>query len=63
MIAVQANQALLSLRRSKCWSMGNNPKEYLVEYCCSEYRKWKDKLKRCESALKNMTNADPETAW
>lgn len=42
---------------------GQDPKEYLIEYCRPECQKWEDKLKRCETALKNMTNADPEMTW
>ena len=42
---------------------GQDPKDYLIEYCRPECKKWEDKLRRCETALKNMTNADPEMTW
>ena len=42
---------------------GQDPKDYLIEYCRPECKKWEDKLRRCESTLKNMSNADPEMTW
>jgi ubiquinol-cytochrome c reductase subunit 6 len=39
---------------------GQDPKEMLMEACKPECKHWFDKLSRCESALKNMKNADPE---
>lgn len=42
---------------------GQDPKDYMIEYCRPECKKWEDKLKRCETTLKNMTNADPEMTW
>ena len=42
---------------------GQDPKDYLIEYCRPECKNWEDKLRRCETTLKNMTNADPEMTW
>ena len=39
---------------------GQDPKEYMIEVCRPECKAKFDKLQRCEYALKNMTNADPE---
>ena len=39
---------------------GQDPKEYMIEVCRPSCMKWQEKLQRCETALKNMTNADPE---
>ena len=39
---------------------GQDPKEYLLEVCRPECKAKADKLHRCEVALKNMTDADPE---
>ena len=39
---------------------GQDPKEYLIEVCRPQCNNWQAKLQRCETALKNMTNADPE---
>ena len=39
---------------------GQDPKEYMIEICRPECKSKFDKLQRCEYALKNMTNADPE---
>jgi len=39
---------------------GQDPKEFLIEVCRPECLKVFEKLQRCEVALKNMTNADPE---
>lgn len=39
---------------------GQDPKEYLLEVCRPECKAKADKLHRCEVALKNMSDADPE---
>lgn len=39
---------------------GQDPKEYLIEICRPQCTSLQQKLQRCETALKNMTNADPE---
>lgn len=39
---------------------GQDPKEMLMESCKPECKNWFDKLKRCETALQTMKNADPE---
>lgn len=39
---------------------GQDPKEYMIEVCRPECKAKFDKLQRCETALKNMTDADPE---
>merc|ERR1711935_734536 len=38
---------------------GEDPKELLIEFCRPQCTFWENKLKRCESALQNMVNADP----
>ena len=53
----------MSDTRSSVKSMlekGQDPKDFLIEVCKPECQKLQDKLGRCEVALKNMTNADPE---
>ena len=39
---------------------GQDPKDYLIELCRPQCQGLLDKLRRCETKLKNMTNADPE---
>ena len=39
---------------------GQDPKDYLIEVCRPQCSSYQQKLQRCEVALKNMTNADPE---
>lgn len=39
---------------------GQDPKEYLIEICRPNCIPLQQKLQRCETALKNMTHADPE---
>lgn len=39
---------------------GQDPKDYLIEVCRPECKAKADKLHRCEVALKNMADADPE---
>lgn len=39
---------------------GQDPKEYMIEVCRPSCQAKYDKLHRCETALKNMTDADPE---
>lgn len=39
---------------------GQDPKDYLIEVCRPQCLSLQQKLQRCETALKNMTNADPE---
>jgi ubiquinol-cytochrome c reductase subunit 6 len=39
---------------------GQDPKEYLIEVCRPQCTSLQQKLQRCETALKNMTHADPE---
>ena len=39
---------------------GQDPKDYLIEVCRPQCTALQQKLQRCEKALKNMTNADPE---
>lgn len=39
---------------------GQDPKDYLIEVCRPQCTALQQKLQRCEVALKNMTNADPE---
>ena len=39
---------------------GQDPKDYLIEVCRPQCTSLQQKLQRCEKALKNMTNADPE---
>lgn len=39
---------------------GQDPKDYLIEVCRPQCTALQQKLQRCETALKNMTNADPE---
>ena len=39
---------------------GQDPKDYLIEVCRPECKAKADKLHRCEVALKNMSDADPE---
>jgi ubiquinol-cytochrome c reductase subunit 6 len=39
---------------------GQDPKDYLIEVCRPQCISLQQKLQRCETALKNMTNADPE---
>ena len=53
----------MSDTRSSVRSMlekGQDPKDFLIEACKPECKGLQDKLGRCEVALKNMTNADPE---
>jgi hypothetical protein len=38
---------------------GQDPKEYMIEFCRPECKAKFEKLQRCETALKNMTDADP----
>lgn len=39
---------------------GQDPKEYMIEVCRPSCQAKADRLHRCEVALKNMTDADPE---
>ena len=39
---------------------GQDPKDYLIEVCRPQCVSLQQKLQRCQKALKNMTNADPE---
>lgn len=39
---------------------GQDPKDYLIEICRPQCTALQQKLQRCETALKNMTHADPE---
>ena len=39
---------------------GQDPKDYLIEVCRPQCTSLQQKLQRCETALKNMTHADPE---
>jgi len=39
---------------------GQDPKDYLIEVCRPQCNALQQKLQRCETALKNMTHADPE---
>ena len=39
---------------------GQDPKDYLIEICRPQCSALQQKLQRCETALKNMSNADPE---
>jgi hypothetical protein len=39
---------------------GQDPKEYMIEVCRPECKLAQEKLQRCETALKNMSDADPE---
>jgi ubiquinol-cytochrome c reductase subunit 6 len=39
---------------------GQDPKDYLIEICRPQCTALQQKLQRCEKALKNMTDADPE---
>ena len=39
---------------------GQDPKEYVMEVCKPDCQGKLDRLHRCETALKNMTHADPE---
>ncbi len=39
---------------------GQDPKDYLIEICRPQCTTLQQKLQRCETALKNMTHADPE---
>lgn len=39
---------------------GQDPKEFMIEVCRPECKAKFDRLQRCESALKSMTDADPE---
>ena len=39
---------------------GQDPKDYLIEVCRPQCTALQQKLQRCETALKNMTHADPE---
>ncbi len=39
---------------------GQDPKDYLIEVCRPQCTAYQQKLQRCETALKNMANADPE---
>jgi len=39
---------------------GQDPKDYLIEICRPQCTSLQQKLQRCETALKNMTHADPE---
>lgn len=39
---------------------GQDPKEFMIEVCRPECKAKFDKLQRCETALKNMADADPE---
>lgn len=38
---------------------GQDPKEYVIEVCRPSCQAKFDRLHRCETALKNMTDADP----
>jgi hypothetical protein len=38
---------------------GQDPKDYLIEVCRPQCTSLQQKLQRCETALKNMTHADP----
>lgn len=38
---------------------GQDPKDYLIEICRPQCTALQQKLQRCETALKNMTHADP----
>ncbi len=38
---------------------GQDPKDFLIEVCRPECKHYQEKLGRCETTLKNMTNADP----
>lgn len=39
---------------------GQDPKEYTIEVCRPQCKAKHEKLQRCETALKNMSEADPE---
>ena len=39
---------------------GQDPKDYLIEICRPQCTSLQQKLQRCETALRNMTHADPE---
>ena len=39
---------------------GEDPKEILISFCKPSCKYWEDKLKRCETKLAAMENADPE---
>ncbi len=42
---------------------GKDPKDLMIQVCSQGCKKWEDKLKRCETALKNMTHVDAEMTW
>lgn len=52
MTEIQTTRAMLE--------KGQDPKDYLIEVCRPQCNGLQQKLQRCEVALKNMTNADPE---
>mmetsp|Transcript_12867 Transcript_12867/g.10994 ORF Transcript_12867/g.10994 Transcript_12867/m.10994 type:complete len:86 (-) Transcript_12867:54-311(-) len=39
---------------------GQDPKDLLIETCQPECKYWKDKLTRCENAMKALVASDPE---
>jgi hypothetical protein len=42
---------------------GQDPKDFMIEVCRPGCQKYEAKLRRCETALKNMVNVDPEMTW
>ena len=40
-------------------SKGEDPKDFLIEVCRPQCKYWQDKLKRCETKLKQLDDADP----
>jgi ubiquinol-cytochrome c reductase subunit 6 len=39
---------------------GQDPKDMLIEFCRPSCKFYEDKLRRCETAMKNLTGSDPE---
>ena len=42
---------------------GQDPKDFMIEVCRPGCKKYEDKLRRCEHALKTMVHVDPEMTW
>ena len=50
-------------RISTMLEAGQDPKDFMSEVCRPGCKKYEDKLRRCEHALKTMVHVDPEMTW
>jgi hypothetical protein len=42
---------------------GQDPKDMMIEVCNHSCKAEEARLRRCETALKNMTHVEPEMTW